>query len=142
MKNDKLLMVPALLATACGIAPAETPQKPNIVFMLADDMGIGDVGCYGQKLIKTPNIDALAGESMLFSHHYSGSTVSAPSRCCLMTGKHTGHAFVRGNKGEKTPLGGFDIHLPGSEVTVAEILKSQGYATACVGKWGLGGPGT
>lgn len=142
MKNDKLLMVPTLLMTACGIAPAETPQKPNIVFMLADDMGIGDVGCYGQKLIKTPNIDALAGESMLFSHHYSGSTVSAPSRCCLMTGKHTGHAFVRGNRGEKTPLGGFDIHLPGSEVTVAEILKSQGYATACVGKWGLGGPGT
>lgn len=129
MKNDKLLMVPALLATACGIAPAETPQKPNIVFMLADDMGIGDVGCYGQKLIKTPNIDALAGESMLFSHHYSGSTVSAPSRCCLMTGKHTGHAFVRGNKGEKTHsgadvvLGASNIGLPTS--LTAAALRSR-----------------
>ncbi|AHF12207.1 arylsulfatase [Barnesiella viscericola DSM 18177] len=121
------------------------PQEeslPNIVFVLADDMGIGDLGCYGQTKIKTPNIDKLAERGILFTHHYSGSTVSAPSRCCLMTGKHTGHAYVRGNKGMKTADGVFDLALPVEEMTVAELLKSKGYKTMCVGKWGLGGPNT
>lgn len=115
---------------------------PNIVFVLADDMGIGDLGCYGQTKIKTPNIDKLAEKGLLFTHHYSGSTVSAPSRCSLLTGKHTGHGYVRGNKGQKTSHGMFDLALPAKEVTVAEILKKKGYKTMCVGKWGLGGPGT
>lgn len=121
---------------------AQEKQTPNVVFILADDMGIGDLGCYGQQKIKTPHIDAMAANGLLFQNHYSGSTVSAPSRCCLMTGKHTGHAYVRGNKRTKSELGYFDLHLPESETTVAELFKQKGYATMCVGKWGLGGPKT
>lgn len=142
MKIKALTTLPAILAIALPASSAAQESKPNIVFILADDMGIGDLGCYGQEKILTPNIDALAESSLMFSHHYSGSTVSAPSRCCLLTGKHTGHSYVRGNKGVKTDNGSFDLHIPEEEVTVAEILKDQGYATACVGKWGLGGPHT
>ncbi|MBQ7195464.1 MAG: arylsulfatase [Bacteroidales bacterium] len=111
--------------------------KPNIIFILADDMGIGDVEPYGGKMIETPNISRLAQDGMLFTHHYSGSTVSAPSRCALMTGMDMGHAWIRGNAGTAS---GFDSALRPEDVTVAEILKAQGYATGCVGKWGLGGP--
>ena len=117
-------------------------NMPNIIFVLADDMGIGDLGCYGSTKIKTPNIDELAKNGIQFTNHYSGSTVSGPSRCCLLTGKHTGHSYVRGNMGVKTPDGTFDLNIPLEEVTVAEILKSKGYSTMCVGKWGLGGPRT
>jgi arylsulfatase A-like enzyme len=121
----------------------DAQQKlPNVVLIMADDMGIGDAGCYGQKIIKTPNIDKLAASGVQFMHHYSGSTVSAPSRCALMTGKHTGHAFVRGNKAVVSESGTFDLAIPANEVTVAELFKQKGYATACVGKWGLGGPKT
>lgn len=138
---SKLPIFTAVLAsTSLGVVAQST--QPNIIFILADDMGIGDAGCYGQTNIKTPNIDALAKQGVQFMHHYSGSTVSAPSRCVLMTGKHTGNAAIRGNKGEKSALGQFDISLPASEVTVAELLKTNGYATFCVGKWGLGGPET
>lgn len=113
----------------------------NVVFILADDLGIGDLGCYGQKWIKTPAIDALAAEGMMFTQHYAGSTVSAPSRCVLLTGKHTGHSVIRGNKGGIT-IGGrpYDTSLSSQEVTVGEVFKMRHYATACVGKWGLGGP--
>lgn len=139
----KYMSYAALACTAGTFVPGQCvlsaktheARKPNIVFILADDMGIGDVGCYGQKMIETPNIDALADAGIRFTSHYSGSTVSAPSRCCLMTGKDTGHSYIRGNKGS----GGFDYPLAADEVTVAEVLKSAGYATACVGKWGLGG---
>ena len=113
---------------------------PNIIFILADDMGIGDLGCYGQDQIQTPNIDLLANKGARFTTHYAGSTVSAPSRCALMTGKHTGHGHVRGNKGIKTETGFFDLNIPASEVTVAELAKQRGYSTLCVGKWGLGAP--
>lgn len=133
------------ISVAMGFAATtfvQAQERPNIVFILADDMGIGDLGCYGQEKIQTPNIDKLAKQGMRFTSHYSGSTVSAPSRCALLTGKHTGHGYVRGNKSEKTPEGSFDLSLPGNEVTVAEILKKSGYATFCVGKWGLGGPDT
>ena len=109
------------------------PRKPNIIFILADDLGYGDLGCYGQKRIRTPNIDALAAEGMRFTDAYAGSTVCAPSRCCLMTGYHTGHARIRGNGGP---------NLRGQDVTVAEVLKGAGYATALVGKWGLGEAGS
>lgn len=115
-------------------------NQPNIIFFLADDMGIGDAGCYGQKIIKTPNIDALASSGVQFMQHYSGSTVSAPSRCALMTGKHTGQAAIRGNGSSAIRNEDADLSLPLEEITVAEILKEKGYATACVGKWGLGGP--
>lgn len=117
-------------------APERTPDrglKPNIIFILADDLGYGDLGCYGQKAIQTPNIDRMASEGMRFTDCYAGSTVCAPSRCCLMTGLHTGHAWIRGNA---------RVPLRPQDVTVAEVLKSAGYATGLVGKWGLGEPDT
>lgn len=114
---------------------------PNIVYIMADDLGIGDLGCYGQKRIKTPAIDRIAANGIKFTQHYSGSTVSAPSRCVLMTGKHTGHAYIRGNKEYKAEDGRpYDIPLKAEEVTVAELLKQKNYQTACIGKWGMGGP--
>ena len=106
-------------------------KRPNIIFILADDLGYGDLGCFGQKIIQTPNIDSIAAEGMIFTDHYAGSTVCAPSRCCLMTGLHSGHALVRGNA--RVPLGP-------SDVTVAELLKKAGYSTGIIGKWGLGEP--
>jgi len=125
-------------AFAAGLSgSAQAAEKPNIIFILADDMGIGDLGCYGHKMIETPNIDRLANDGILFTHHYSGSTVSAPSRCSLMTGMDMGHAWVRGNAGTAA---GFDCALRNEDTTVAQLLKEQGYATGCVGKWGLGGP--
>jgi len=122
------LMLPAVIAAAAA-------DRPNIIFILADDLGYGDLGCYGQKRIQTPSIDRLAAEGMRFTQAYAGSTVCAPSRCSLMTGLHTGHATVRGNKKPETGL------WPG-EPTVAALLKNAGYYTALFGKWGLGGPGT
>jgi arylsulfatase A-like enzyme len=112
-------------------------RPPNVVFILADDLGYADVGCYGQKKIKTPNIDRLAAEGLRFTQHYSGSPVCAPSRCVLMTGKHTGHAIVRTNK--STPPEG-QHPLPAGTVTLASLLRGRGYATGAFGKWGLGGP--
>src|SRR6188768_1334257 len=114
-------------------SPPPRADKPNIVFILADDLGYGDLGCYGQKKIKTPNLDHLAADGMKFTQAYAGSTVCAPSRCALLTGLHTGHCRVRGN-------GGF--FLAPEDVTVAAVLKKAGYATACVGKWGLGDAGS
>lgn len=116
-------------------------RKPNIIYVLADDMGYGDLGCYGQKIIKTPNIDRMAKEGMKFTQHYAGSTVCAPSRSVLMTGMHTGHTYIRGNKnaGKKYPG---NWPLPTESFTVAKMLKGQGYATGCFGKWGMGYPGS
>lgn len=113
--------------------------KPNIIFILADDLGYGDLGCYGQQKIETPNIDRLAAEGMRFTDHYAGSTVCAPSRCSLMTGLHTGHTYVRGNR-EVQPIG--QLPLPPETVTIPKLLKKAGYTTALTGKWGLGGPGS
>lgn len=113
--------------------PKDFVNLPNIILFLADDLGYGDLGCYGQKYIKTPHLDQMAAEGMRFTDFYSGSTVCAPSRCTLMTGYHTGHSRVRGNS--IVPL------LP-EDVTVAELLKAAGYATGIFGKWGLGEPGT
>ena len=123
----------ALLAIGNLPLAAQTTPRPNIIFILADDLGYGDVGCYGQKRIQTPNIDRLAKEGMRFTDFYAGCTVCAPSRCVLMTGLHTGHCRIRGN--DQWPL------LP-EDVTVAKLLHSAGYATCIVGKWGLGEPGT
>ena len=114
-------------------------KHPNIIYILADDLGYGDLGCYGQKTIQTPNLDRMAAEGMLFTQHYAGSTVCAPSRCVLMTGHHTGHAFLRGN-GTKVEKG--RPALRPEDLTVAEMLKGVGYATGLIGKWGLGGQGT
>lgn len=107
-------------------------NKPNIIYILADDLGYGDLSCYGQTKFSTPNIDALAKEGLLFTQHYSGSTVCAPSRSALMTGQHTGNTPIRGNK---------KIELPKASFTVAELLKQNGYATGGFGKWGLGTSG-
>jgi arylsulfatase A-like enzyme len=122
------------LAAAPFVGGAQTRRPPNIVFILADDLGYGDLGCYGQQQIQTPHLDRLAAEGIRFTQTYAGATVCAPSRCCLMTGKHTGHATVRGNKRPELGLGP-------DEPTVASLLKKAGYSTALFGKWGLGGPG-
>jgi len=121
------------LFLATTLVAAET--KPNIIFILADDLGYGDLSCYGQTKFATPSIDRLASEGMKFTQFYSGSTVCAPSRCSLMTGLHTGHCFVRGNKRHES---GSDWPLPPDQTTVATLLKKVGYATGCFGKWGLG----
>jgi len=122
----------ALISCAPG---SKKEPLPNIVYILADDLGYGDLSCYGQQKFSTPNIDRLALEGMLFTQHYTGCTVSAPSRSCLMTGLHTGHTPVRGNKGW-VPEGNFP--LPADSYTVAEMLKTKGYVTGAFGKWGLG----
>src|SRR6266404_8126505 len=129
----RLLLVALCLALLPAFTGAAEPRKPNIVFILADDLGYGDLGCYGQKLIQTPHLDRMAAEGMRFTQCYAGSTVCAPSRCALMTGLHAGHATVRGNA---------LVPLRAQDVTVAEVLKRAGYATALIGKWGLGEPGT
>jgi Arylsulfatase A and related enzymes len=116
-----------------GADAAATAERPNLLFILADDLGYADLGCYGQRDLPTPNIDLLAREGTRFTSVYAGSTVCAPSRCCLLTGLHTGHATVRGNG---------DTTLPPEEVTLAKVLKAAGYETACIGKWGLGNEGT
>ncbi|MBN2651025.1 MAG: arylsulfatase [Spirochaetales bacterium] len=110
-------------------------KEPNIIYILADDLGYGDLGCYGQKDIKTPNLDKMASEGLLFTNHYSGAPVSAPSRCSLLTGKHTGQAYIRSNK-EYLPSG--QEPLAESETTIATILQQDSYKTALIGKWGLG----
>ena len=125
-----LLPVLVLLATN-PVRSAEEPKRPNIVFILADDLGYGDVGCYGQKQIQTPSIDRLAAEGTRFTQCYAGCTVCAPSRCVLMTGLHTGHCQVRGNA---------RVPLRPEDTTVAEVLKAAGYRTGIIGKWGLGEP--
>lgn len=124
----------AMLPFACQKSSRPTP---NIIYIMADDLGYGDLGCYGQQQIQTPHIDQLAAEGMRFTDHYAGNTVCAPSRCVLMTGKHTGHAYIRGNR-EVHPMG--QEPLAASEVTVAEVLKQAGYHTGLIGKWGLGAP--
>ena len=133
----------AILLPACQPGSKNSgssePSKPNIIFILADDLGYGDLGCYGQEKIKTPNLDKLASQGITFTQHYAGSTVCAPSRASLMTGYHTGHTVVRGNRPMK-PEGQYP--MPDSTVTVAELLKDAGYVTGAMGKWGLGGPGS
>ena len=120
-------------STLAGEPTPAVANKPNIIFILADDLGYGDIGCYGQKQIQTPNLDKLAAEGMRFTSFYAGSTVCAPSRCALMTGLHTGHAYVRGNAA---------LSLRPEDLTLAEVLKGAGYLNGAVGKWGLGNEGT
>ena len=123
------------VAVAAPVARAQTQPPPNIIFIMADDLGYGDLGCYGQKTLQTPNLDRLASEGVRCTAAYSASTVCAPSRCGLMTGMHMGHATIRGNRNPEVAL------RPG-DVTVAEVLKTAGYTTGLFGKWGVGGPVT
>ncbi len=155
MKRRKMMMMKTtlpliLLIIGTSALPFTTPltssastqgkqsksRKPNIIFVLADDLGYGDLSCYGQKKFTTPNIDKIAAEGRRFTQVYAGSTVCAPSRCTLMTGLHTGHALVRGNKA------GGGVPLRPDDVTVAELLKQANYVTGAFGKWGLGIEGT
>jgi arylsulfatase A len=135
----KMLAICLLLLATSSWSPLAAATKPNIVFILADDLGFGDLGCYGQTKIKTPNIDRLAADGMRFTNFYSGCSVCAPSRCTLMTGKHLGHATVRDNLQRGPGLEGQHPMEPRT-VTVAQLLKRAGYATAIIGKWGLGMP--
>ncbi|MSU50860.1 MAG: arylsulfatase [Opitutus sp.] len=130
----------ALLLSAFVIPhPSFASAPPNIVFILADDLGIGDVGCYGGTAIATPNLDRMAAEGLRFTQAYSGSTVCAPSRCALMTGRHSGHGIVRGNT--FTPPEG-QMPLPAGTFTLGTMLQRAGYTTGAFGKWSLGGPGS
>ena len=133
MRIGRWLVAALFLA---GVAEA-APSRPNLVFILADDVAQGDLGCYGQTKIRTPNLDRMAAEGTRYTQAYSGTSVCAPSRTSLMTGLHIGHAPSRGNK---KPAGTSEGQwpLPADVPTVAEILKDAGYATACMGKWGMG----
>ena len=141
--KHKILLSSAVLSSAFALhAQEKNPETlPNVIYIMADDLGIGDLGCYGQRFIETPGIDKLAANGMRFAQHYAGCTVSAPSRASLMTGMHTGRAYIRGNKGVVGADGKpYDYPLADEQVTVGEIMKKSDYATACIGKWGLGGP--
>ena len=130
-----------LLAAVTGMAPPPPKRLPNIIYIYADDLGYGELGCYGQRHIKTPHLDALAAGGIRFTHHYTSSPVCAPARCMLLTGLHGGHAYIRGNY-EK---GGFADSLEAGQMplypnafTLGRLLQQAGYRTACIGKWGLG----
>ncbi len=134
MSYRKLMAVAAVFAITLT-STAWAIEKPNIIFILADDLGYGDLGCYGQKQILTPRLDQMAVEGMRFTQFYAGCTVCAPSRCVLMTGQHTGRTWVRGNAGGENSI---IQSLRAEDVTVADVLKGAGYRNALIGKWGLG----
>lgn len=124
---------------ACLCSSTAQARLPNIIYILADDLGYRELGCYGQEKIKTPNIDQIAADGMRFTQHYTAQAVCAPARCSLLTGKHQGHAYTRNNKELKHEG---QMPIPAETLTIAEMLKTKGYATACIGKWGLGFPGS
>jgi arylsulfatase A-like enzyme len=126
-------LVGLLVASPALVRAADPPRRPNIIFFMADDLGFGDLGCYGQQRIATPNLDRMAAEGMRFTQCYAGGTVCAPSRCVLMTGLHAGRCRIRGNS---------DVPLRPEDATVAEALRAAGYHTGIIGKWGLGDAGT
>lgn len=142
MKTRNISYYSICLLTAGNVFSAvakEKGQKTNVVFILADDLGYGDLSCYGQERFQTPNIDELAQRGMRFTQCYSGTTVSAPSRCSLVTGLHTGHACIRGNSSVNPD---YEVALPTGTNTIFKIFKEAGYATGAFGKWGLGEVGT
>lgn len=157
--NKKTVLITAPLLGIAALSScsqkAELPKQPNVIYILADDLGLAELGCYGQKLIETPNLDALAAKGIRFTQNYSGTAVSAPARCALLTGKHTGHAIVRGND-EDASRGNVWSHeamladstlegqwpMPADTRTLGHFMQDAGYHTGIVGKWGLGAPGS
>ena len=139
LRNLSLGIVAAFLGACAVHAPRQAGRPPNIVLIVADDLGWGELGCYGQRKIRTPHLDQLASEGLRFAQFYAGAPVCAPSRCTLLTGKHNGHGAVRDNA-EVQPEG--QMALPAEELTFAEALRAQGYRTGVFGKWGLGAPGS
>lgn len=164
MSANKLVLPTIAVAVACFSATGKVTEKkqskpllakPNVIYILADDLGYGELGCYGQQKIETPNIDRLAANGIRFTQHYSGAPVCAPSRCVLLTGKHLGHAAIRGNDewGSRGKVWDYramiadstlegQSPMPDSEITFAQLLKTAGYTNGIVGKWGLGAPQT
>ena len=141
----KTLLISLMLVTCSPSNQSEIKKNnpPNIIYILADDLGYGDIGILGQKKFETPNLDRLAKGGMIFTQHYSGSTVCAPSRSTLMTGQHTGHTFIRGNSEMGYTLENEGQYpLLDKEITISEVLKEAGYKTGAFGKWGLGFPGS
>src|SRR5699024_204799 len=157
MRNKSIILIFSILTFLfISVSQAQNLEgkSPNIVYILADDLGYGELGCYGQDKIETPNIDALSRQGMLFTQHYA-FPVCAPSRCLLLTGKHSGHAYIRSNnawkeRGDVTNFKAMEANpflegqwpIPDSIVTLAEMLKDGGYTNGIVGKWGLGAPMT
>ncbi len=143
MRNKNIIKYVGVTAASIAALPlssfSQEKESPNIIYILADDLGYGDLGCYGQEIIKTPNIDRMAKQGLRFTQHYSGSTVSAPSRSSLLTGLHTGHTPIRGNQ-EVYPEG--QEAMPANTYTFVHFLKDAGYETGAFGKWGLGYPGS
>src|SRR5690606_25513136 len=136
MRMKKRFSLFVLFFVACAsVSAQQKANKPNIIYILADDMGYGDVGFNGQQHIKTPNLDRMASEGIVFKQHYSGSAVCGPSRAALMTGVNTAHAHIR--ELPAWTASGNPIDLLDEEVTVAEELKRAGYTTAVIGKWGM-----
>ncbi|MFO0203056.1 MAG: sulfatase-like hydrolase/transferase, partial [Alphaproteobacteria bacterium] len=127
-----LLLTIALAGLSSPLQAVDSVRKPNVIFILTDDLAQGDVGCYGQKLIKTPHLDRMATLGTRFTQAYCGTSVCAPSRTSLMIGKHMGHSPIRANR-EVQPEG--QKPLPADTYTVAQLFKDHGYATACIGKW-------
>lgn len=158
MKKEHCIAIGLIILLISGCGSKEESNvtiQPNIIYILADDLGFGDLGCYGQELIETPHIDVLAAGGMKFTQHYSGSAVCAPSRCVLLTGMHSGHAYIRGNDewGDRGDVWDYRAMiadstlegqrpLPANTATVATMLQSAGYKTGMIGKWGLGAPHT
>ena len=155
MRHTNLFLSVTLLSGVTLTAFSKENKQPNIIYILADDLGYAELGCYGQSNIETPNIDKLAERGMRFTQNYAGTAVSAPSRCITFTGLHSGHAYIRGND-EMASRGDVWSHaamladsslegqrpLPAGTVTFPALLQDGGYVTACIGKWGLGYPGS
>ncbi len=134
-----------VLCASPVVASDDSAKRPNVVFILADDLGWGEVGCFGQQKIPTPNLDQLAAEGMRLTRHYSGAPVCAPSRCVLMTGRHLGHAEIRGNQQAKVKFPEFtegQHPISDSAYTMAMAFRDAGYSTGAMGKWGLGPVGS
>ena len=142
VSRNSILLCVLMCINLFALVAQSFGKQPNIIFIMADDLGYGQLGVYGQQQIKTPRIDQMAKDGLLLTDYYAGTAVCAPSRCALMTGLHVGHTFIRGNyevKATETNEPG-QLPIPDSTITVAEKLKDAGYATACIGKWGLGYP--